>query len=117
MQNLRQYVEGFPVYLERNTNRVPNDGQYYVIEEDRVIGRFRRLSDARRLYQHPVYLTAKGASGVKVPAIGTYACSPQELKDPIVFFGGRSYVCPVRRSQLAPRVTAPRVPELLVSIG
>ena len=37
----RQYVLSIELSLEKNTEAVPNDGWYYVIKSNEIIGRFK----------------------------------------------------------------------------
>ena len=46
----------------------------------------------------PRLLDGKGSKRGKSSRYRGLCLLPQELKDPIVFFGGRSYVCPDGRS-------------------
>jgi len=46
----RQYVPGTGLSLERNTDIIPKDGWFYVMQNGEVIGRFKTLKHAQQEY-------------------------------------------------------------------
>lgn len=46
----RQYVPGTGLSLERNTDTIPKDGWFYVMQNGEVIGRFKTLKHAQQEY-------------------------------------------------------------------
>ena len=50
----RQYIPDLQLSIERNTQAVPDDGKYYVLNQGRVMGGFRSLKQAQALFKQVV---------------------------------------------------------------
>lgn len=47
----RQAIEGVELAIEEGTNRVPQDGKFYVIHQDQIVGSYRSLKKAQEKYR------------------------------------------------------------------
>ena len=56
----RQYIPAINLSIERFTEQVPNDGQYHVRNDGKIVGSFRSLKQAQAMFKELVQ-----ASGYK----------------------------------------------------
>ncbi len=73
-QYYRQTIPELELSIERGTNRVPEDGRFYVLRNGEVLGAFRSFKKALELYKRVVE-----ESGYRPPPVEKQSLSQQAV--------------------------------------